>query len=43
VNCPKHIHRRYPHDAVAPLIEELQTKVASLEAELAGLRAAETM
>ena len=35
-NCPQHIHRRYPQTAVAPLIEELQQRVAQLEAELAG-------
>ena len=35
VNCPQHIHRRFPQATVAPIIEELQSRIASLEARLA--------
>ncbi len=35
VNCPQHIHKRYPHSQIAPIIEGLQTRVAELEAKLA--------
>ena len=35
VNCPQHIHKRFPQDTVATVIETLQEKVASLEAQLA--------
>ncbi len=34
-NCPQHIHKRYPHSQIAPIIEGLQTRVAELEAKLA--------
>lgn len=33
-NCPQHIHKRFSHRQVAPLIEELQEKVRTLEAQL---------
>jgi uncharacterized protein len=35
VNCPQHIHKRYAHSQIAPIIEGLQTRVAELEAKLA--------
>lgn len=34
VNCPQHIHKRYSHRHISPLIEQLQARVAELEAEL---------
>ncbi len=34
-NCPRHIHRRFPESAVAPLIRELQDRIKELEAQLA--------
>lgn len=34
-NCSQHIHIRYPHSQIAPIIEGLQTRVAELEAKLA--------
>lgn len=36
VNCPQHIHKRYSHRQVAPVIEQLQTRIAELEAQLAA-------
>ena len=38
VNCPQHIHRRFPEAAVAPVIEQLQGRIKELEAEVADLR-----
>ena len=38
VNCPQHIHRRFPEAAVAPVIEQLQGRINELEAEVAVLR-----
>ena len=35
VNCPKHIHKRFPQSQVAPIIESLQARVVELEAILA--------
>lgn len=35
VNCPQHIHKRFPQKQVAPVIEQLQAKIAELEARLA--------
>jgi uncharacterized protein len=35
VNCPQHIHKRFSQAQVAPVIEQLQPKVADLEARLA--------
>lgn len=34
-NCPQHIHQRFPHSQIAPVIEGLQARVAELEAKLA--------
>jgi predicted pyridoxine 5'-phosphate oxidase superfamily flavin-nucleotide-binding protein len=38
VNCPQHIHRRYPERKVVPVIEQLQAKIAELETEVERLR-----
>ena len=38
VNCPQHIHKRFPQKMVAPVIEELQAKVGDLESKLAALQ-----
>lgn len=37
VNCPQHIHKRYSHRQVAPVIEKLLQRISALEAELAEL------
>ena len=34
VNCPQHIHKRFPQHQVASVIEQLQAKIAELEARL---------
>lgn len=34
VNCPQHIHKRFSQSQVAPVIEQLQGKIAELEAKL---------
>ena len=34
VNCPQHIHKRFPLNQVAPVIEQLHAKIAELEARL---------
>ncbi|MFT7617334.1 MAG: putative pyridoxine 5'-phosphate oxidase superfamily flavin-nucleotide-binding protein [Planctomycetota bacterium] len=34
-NCPQHIHVRYPESEVAPMIEEMQTKIDDLQERLA--------
>ncbi|HTN76686.1 MAG TPA: pyridoxamine 5'-phosphate oxidase family protein [Pirellulaceae bacterium] len=39
VNCPQHIHKRFSQQQVAPVIEQLQTKIKALEAQLAASRA----
>lgn len=31
VNCPQHIHKRFPQSAVAPVIEKLQAQVQELQ------------
>ena len=38
MNCPQHIHQRYPRESVEPIIKELQGKIEALEAELARLK-----
>src|SRR5437868_5946109 len=38
VNCPQHIHRRFSERQVAPVIEELQARIAELEAEVSRLQ-----
>ncbi len=37
VNCPQHIHKRFPQKQVAPVIEELRTRIAELEAKLKAM------
>lgn len=37
VNCPQHIHKRFPQKQVAPVIEQLQSKIRELEAKLREL------
>ncbi len=39
VNCPQHIHRRIGERQIAPVIEQLQTRIAELEAEVERLKA----
>lgn len=34
MNCPQHIHRRFPQSIVGPLIEKLQWQIQELEAKL---------
>jgi predicted pyridoxine 5'-phosphate oxidase superfamily flavin-nucleotide-binding protein len=34
VNCPQHIHKRFSQKQVVPIIEQLQAKIAVLEARL---------
>jgi predicted pyridoxine 5'-phosphate oxidase superfamily flavin-nucleotide-binding protein len=34
VNCPQHIHKRFSQKQVAPVIEQLQGRIAELEAML---------
>lgn len=38
VNCPQHIHKRFSQKQVAPIIEQLQAKIAELEAQLKTLQ-----
>jgi predicted pyridoxine 5'-phosphate oxidase superfamily flavin-nucleotide-binding protein len=38
VNCPQHIHQRFSQRQVALVIEQLQTRIAELEAEVERLR-----
>jgi predicted pyridoxine 5'-phosphate oxidase superfamily flavin-nucleotide-binding protein len=35
VNCPQHIHKRFPQAVVAPIIEKLQAQVQELQSRLA--------
>ena len=39
VNCPQHIHKRFSQKQVAPVIEQLQARIADLEIKLATLEA----
>jgi predicted pyridoxine 5'-phosphate oxidase superfamily flavin-nucleotide-binding protein len=39
VNCPQHIHKRFSQKQVGPVIEQLQAKIAELEAQLRALEA----
>ena len=43
VNCPQHIHKRFPQTMVAPMIEELQAKVSDLESKLVALQSQGTV
>lgn len=36
INCPQHIHQRFPQTVVAPIIEQLQDRIRDLEAQLAN-------
>lgn len=42
VNCPQHIHKRFSQSQIAPAIEKLQARIATLEAELQGIRGGES-
>lgn len=42
VNCPQHIHKRFPQKLVAPIIEQLQSRVAELEAKLKSIESGES-
>ena len=35
INCPQHIHQRFPQREVQPVIEQLQRRIGELEAQLA--------
>ncbi|MCR9296100.1 MAG: pyridoxamine 5'-phosphate oxidase family protein [bacterium] len=37
INCPQHIHRRFPEQQIAPLVNQLQLRIKDLEAKLAKL------
>ncbi len=37
VNCPQHIHKRFSQRQIAPVIEQLQAKIADLESKLRAL------
>jgi predicted pyridoxine 5'-phosphate oxidase superfamily flavin-nucleotide-binding protein len=37
VNCPQHIHKRFSQKEVAPVIEQLQSRIAELEAKIRAL------
>ncbi|MBK8915388.1 MAG: pyridoxamine 5'-phosphate oxidase family protein [Phycisphaerales bacterium] len=40
VNCPQHIHKRFSQRYIAPVIAELQAKIAALEEQLRQVREA---
>lgn len=42
VNCPQHIHKRFSQSQIAPAIEKLQARIATLEAELQEIRGGES-
>ena len=35
INCPQHIHKRFPHREIEPVIDGLKARIADLEAQLA--------
>lgn len=39
INCPQHIHQRFPQRQVQPVIDQLQRRISELEQELAKRRA----
>lgn len=39
INCPQHIHKRFPQAAIATVVERLQARVKELEAELTAVKA----
>ena len=34
VNCPQHIHKRFPQSTIAPMIEQLKERISQLESKL---------
>ena len=38
VNCPQHIHQRFSQRQIAPVINQLQKRIAELESEVAALK-----
>jgi uncharacterized protein len=40
INCPQHIHKRFSQSQIAPVIEELQAKIADLEEQLRRAKSA---
>jgi predicted pyridoxine 5'-phosphate oxidase superfamily flavin-nucleotide-binding protein len=38
VNCQQHIHQRFSQRQIAPVIEQLQARIAKLESEVERLR-----
>ena len=42
INCPQHIHKRFPEREVALVIEQLQQRVQELEAQVITLQQADT-
>ena len=43
VNCPQHIHKRFPQRDVVPVVEQLQQRVDELETQLAAARQGHTL
>jgi predicted pyridoxine 5'-phosphate oxidase superfamily flavin-nucleotide-binding protein len=41
VNCPQHIHRRFPEREVAPVIDRLQARIRELEEKLRAIESAD--
>ncbi len=39
VNCPQHIHKRFSQRQVGPVIEQLQARIAEMEAKVKDLQA----
>ena len=38
INCPQHIHQRYTHRQIKPVIDGLKARIAELEAALEAER-----
>lgn len=38
INCPQHIHQRFAQRQIAPVIEQLQQRIAELESEVEHLK-----
>jgi predicted pyridoxine 5'-phosphate oxidase superfamily flavin-nucleotide-binding protein len=38
INCPQHIHKRFPQREIKPVIDGLKTRIAELEAALEAER-----
>jgi uncharacterized protein len=38
VNCPQHIHKRFSQKQIVPIIEDLQGRIAELEAKIIALQ-----